>query len=84
MGLIARARRTIAPASTPSGIAISRVEAGAIVRRARAINPKLLIVARAHSDEEVTDLVRRGADHVVMAERETASRMAERAMLARA
>ena len=60
------------------------VEAGAIVRRARAINPKLLIVARAHSDEEVTDMVRRGADHVVMAERETASRMAERAMLARA
>lgn len=60
------------------------MEAGAIVRRARAINPKLLIVARAHSDEEVADLVRRGADHVVMAERETASRMAERAMLARA
>ncbi len=59
-------------------------EAGAIVRRARTINPKLLIVARAHSDEEVDDLVRRGADHVVMAERETASRMAERAMLARA
>ena len=57
------------------------VEAGAIVRRARAINPKLVIVARAHSDEEVSDLVRRGADHVVMAERETASRMAERAML---
>ncbi len=60
------------------------VEAGAIVRRARAINPKLVIVARAHSDEEVADLVRHGADHVVMAERETASRMAERAMLARA
>jgi CPA2 family monovalent cation:H+ antiporter-2 len=59
------------------------VEAGAIVRRARAINPKLVIVARAHSDEEVADLVRRGADHVVMAERETASRMAERAMLVR-
>jgi CPA2 family monovalent cation:H+ antiporter-2 len=57
-------------------------EAGAIVRRARAINPKLVIVARAHSDEEVDDLVRRGADHVVMAERETAARMAERAMLA--
>ncbi len=60
------------------------VEAGAIVRRARAINPKLVIVARAHSDEEVADLVRRGADHVVMAERETAARMAERAMLVRA
>ena len=57
------------------------VEAGAIVRRARAINSKLVIVARAHSDEEVDDLVRRGADHVVMAERETAARMAERAML---
>ena len=60
------------------------IEAGAIVRRARAINPKLVIVARAHSDEEVNDLVRRGADHVVMAERETAARMAERAMLTRA
>ncbi|WP_447765221.1 YbaL family putative K(+) efflux transporter [Sphingopyxis panaciterrae] len=60
------------------------VEAGAIVRRARAVNPKLVIVARAHSDEEVDDLVRRGADHVVMAERETAARMAERALLARA
>ncbi len=59
------------------------VEAGAIVRRARAINPKLLIVARAHSDEEVDDLVRRGADHVVMAERETAARMAERALMMR-
>ncbi|PZQ23928.1 MAG: Kef family K(+) transporter [Sphingopyxis macrogoltabida] len=60
------------------------VEAGAVVRKARAINPKLVIVARAHSDEEVADLVRRGADHVVMAERETATRMAERAMLAQA
>ena len=60
------------------------VEAGAVVRKARAINPRLLIVARAHSDEEVEDLVRRGADHVVIAERETASRMTERAMLARA
>ncbi|HZG33975.1 MAG TPA: NAD-binding protein, partial [Sphingopyxis sp.] len=60
------------------------VEAGAIVRKARAINARLVIVARAHSDEEVDDLVRRGADHVVMAERVTAARMAERAMLARA
>ena len=59
------------------------VEAGVIVRRARAINPALTIVARAHSDEEVDDLTRRGADHVVMAERETASRMAERALTMR-
>ncbi|MGH6653040.1 MAG: YbaL family putative K(+) efflux transporter [Sphingopyxis sp.] len=59
------------------------VEAGVIVRRARAINPQLTIVARAHSDEEVNDLVRHGADHVVMAERETATRMAERALVMR-
>ena len=59
------------------------LEAGAIVRKARAINPALTIVARAHSDEEVDDLTRRGADHVVMAERETASRMAERALTMR-
>jgi len=59
------------------------IEAGAIVRRARAINPKLVVVARAHSDEEVADIVRHGADHVVMAERETAARMAERALLPR-
>lgn len=59
------------------------VEAGAIVRKARAINPALTIVARAHSDEEVDDLTRRGADHVVMAERETAARMAERALVMR-
>ena len=58
------------------------VEAGAVVRRARAINPRLLIVARAHSDEEGADMVQRGADHVVRAEREAAARMAERAMLA--
>jgi len=59
------------------------VEAGVIVRRARAINPALTIVARGHSDEEVDDLTRRGADHVVVAERETASRMAERALTKR-
>ena len=59
------------------------VEAGVIVRRARAINPALTIVARGHSDEEVEDLTRRGADHVVVAERETASRMAERALTMR-
>ena len=57
------------------------VEAGVIARRARAINPKLVIVARAHSDDEANDLVGHGANHVVMAERETAARMAERAML---
>ncbi|MCC6827177.1 MAG: Kef family K(+) transporter [Novosphingobium sp.] len=53
------------------------VEAGAIAARARAMNPALCIIARAHSDEEVADLKRRGADAVVMAEKETADRMTE-------
>lgn len=59
------------------------VEAGAIVRRARALNPKLLIVARAHHPDEGADMIRRGADHVVLADREVAARMAQRALLAR-
>jgi CPA2 family monovalent cation:H+ antiporter-2 len=53
------------------------VEAGAITARAREMNPALRIIARAHSDEEVFNLRRWGANRVVMAERETASRMAE-------
>lgn len=53
------------------------VEAGAIAARARAMNPSLRIIARAHSDEDVENLKRRGADMVVLAERETAMRMAE-------
>ena len=50
-------------------------ECGAIAERARELNPKLPIIARAHSDEEVEHLRRLGAQHVVMAERETAKRM---------
>lgn len=52
------------------------IEAGAIVARARQINPALRIIARAHSDEEVVHLGQHGADQVVMGERETAMRMA--------
>jgi CPA2 family monovalent cation:H+ antiporter-2 len=52
------------------------VEAGVITVRARQINPSLRIIARAHSDEEVENLARHGADHVVMGEREIALRMA--------
>ncbi|MGI9360791.1 MAG: YbaL family putative K(+) efflux transporter [Parasphingorhabdus sp.] len=58
------------------------VEAGAICRRARGLNPQLTIVARVHSDEEVADLSLHGADHIVMAEQATAERMAERALAA--
>src|SRR3546814_18701552 len=54
------------------------VEAGAIVRRARAINPQLVIVARAHSDAEVAALVPRGAVPCVYARVWSASRLAAR------
>jgi monovalent cation:H+ antiporter-2, CPA2 family len=50
-------------------------EAAGIAERARALNPTIAIIARAHSDEEVADLMRHGADHVIMGEREIASRM---------
>ena len=50
-------------------------EGGAVAERARELNPKLPIIARAHSDEEVEHLRSLGAQHVVMAERETAKRM---------
>ena len=50
-------------------------EGGVIAQRAKELNPSLLIIARAHSDDEVSHLRRLGATHVVMAERETAARM---------
>jgi len=50
-------------------------EAGQIVQQARAANPKLKIIARAHFDAEVAHLARLGADHVVMGEREIAAAM---------
>jgi CPA2 family monovalent cation:H+ antiporter-2 len=55
-------------------------EAGQIVEQARAINPSLRIVARAHSDAEVDYLVSRGADLAVMGEEEIAKRMVEQAL----
>jgi monovalent cation:H+ antiporter-2, CPA2 family len=50
-------------------------EAGGIAARARELNAKLTIVARAHSDAEVAHLELHGADHVIMGEREIAARM---------
>lgn len=50
-------------------------EAGGIAQRARAMNPGIAIIARAHSDAEVAQLETHGADHVVMGEREIADRM---------
>jgi CPA2 family monovalent cation:H+ antiporter-2 len=45
-------------------------EAGQAVEQSRKLNPNLLIVARAHSDEEVSYLRDLGANEVIMGERE--------------
>jgi len=50
-------------------------EAGQTVEQARALNPNLKIIARAHSDAEVEHLMKLGADEVVMGEREIAHGM---------
>jgi CPA2 family monovalent cation:H+ antiporter-2 len=54
-------------------------EAGQIVEQARAANPGLDIVARAHFDAEVDHLLEHGADSVIMGEREIARAMLEHA-----
>jgi CPA2 family monovalent cation:H+ antiporter-2 len=57
-------------------IAIPEVlEAGAIFEHARALNPDIRVIARAHSDAEVEHLERLGVPDVVMGEREIAARM---------
>jgi CPA2 family monovalent cation:H+ antiporter-2 len=55
-------------------------EAGQIVEQGRAANPKIEIIARAHSDAEVEHLQRYGADLIIMGEHEIARRMTERAL----
>jgi CPA2 family monovalent cation:H+ antiporter-2 len=55
-------------------------EAGQIVQQARALNPKLRIVARANQDAGVDHLVRLGADLAIMGEREIARRMVDQAL----
>ncbi|MGE0257483.1 MAG: YbaL family putative K(+) efflux transporter [Alphaproteobacteria bacterium] len=52
-------------------------EAGQIVEQARAVNPRIEIVARAHFDAEVEHLLEHGANTVVMGEREIARAMLE-------
>jgi CPA2 family monovalent cation:H+ antiporter-2 len=47
-------------------------EAGQIILRARAANPAISIIARAHFDAEVEHLTGLGADTVIMGEREIA------------
>lgn len=52
-------------------------EAGQIVLQAKAANPAVMIIARAHSDAEVDHLTRLGADKVIMGEQEIARGMIE-------
>jgi CPA2 family monovalent cation:H+ antiporter-2 len=54
-------------------------EAGQVVHQARAANPRLEILARAHSDEAVAHLSGLGANATVLGEREIALRMLEQA-----
>jgi len=57
-------------------------EAGRIVENARAIAPKVRILARAHFDAEVEHLKKCGADFTVMGEREIAKAMIDEALRA--
>ncbi|WP_292113760.1 YbaL family putative K(+) efflux transporter [Mesorhizobium sp.] len=52
-------------------------ESGQIVLRARAANPAINVIARAHSDAEVEHLKGLGADTVIMGEREIARGIVE-------
>jgi CPA2 family monovalent cation:H+ antiporter-2 len=52
-------------------------EAGQVTEQARAANPSIRIVGRAHSDDEIEHLTRFGADIVIMGEREIARGMVE-------
>jgi CPA2 family monovalent cation:H+ antiporter-2 len=55
-------------------------EAGQIVEQARAANPELEIIARAHFDAEVDYLMEHGATQVIMGEREIARAILEHAL----
>jgi monovalent cation:H+ antiporter-2, CPA2 family len=52
-------------------------ESGNLIERARAANPALDIIARAHSDAEVDYLAKLGANKIIMGEREIARGIAE-------
>lgn len=54
------------------------LEAGQIAQHARALNPDLIIMARAHFDAEVEHLEAHGVDVVIMGEREIARGMLSR------
>ena len=55
-------------------------ENGNLIEQARAANPNLEIIARAHTDAEVDHLKRFGASLIIMGEREIARGMTEHIM----
>lgn len=52
-------------------------EGGQVVQQARAVNPGLMIIARAHSEAEILHLKKHGASLVIMGEHEIAMAMLE-------
>ncbi len=52
------------------------LEAGQIIEHARALNPAIEVVARAHSDAELIHFEKHGASHTIMGEHEIAKGMA--------
>jgi CPA2 family monovalent cation:H+ antiporter-2 len=50
-------------------------EGGQVVQQARAVNPDLPIIARAHSEDEIEHLMKHGASRVIMGEHEIAKAM---------
>ena len=68
-------RACIAAVAIPNAL-----EAGEIVAKLRAINPALVVFARAHGEAELKHLLEHGADGAVLAERELAHSMAEMAL----
>lgn len=51
-------------------------EAGEIVANAKALNPGITVIVRAHYDDEVSFIKERGADHIIIGEHEIAKAMA--------
>ncbi len=78
----AAATDTLAAANVATARAVlvaipNTIEAGQIIEHARAANPALAVLARAHSDSEVNYLLAHGADAAIMGEREIARSMCE-------
>jgi CPA2 family monovalent cation:H+ antiporter-2 len=77
------ARADVLAAANPAGasrliLAIPNAfEEGPIITRAKAANPAITVIARAHSDAEMEFLTGLGADFVIMGEREIARGIVE-------